>query len=127
MRKTNRILALLLALVMVLQMAPVMASVSAESAGSVRVAALPVTDPNAIVWEYTDALLGSGSTAGAMDVYRDASWLYIGLRYENANTLTLSIDGKEYVYALDTAASTTVVFCVLLCGTPCTFSSLFLP
>lgn len=109
MRKTNRILALLLALVMVLQMAPVMASVSAESAGSVRVAALPVTDPNAIVWEYTDALLGSGSTAGAMDVYRDASWLYIGLRYENANTLTLSIDGKEYVYALDTAASTTVV------------------
>lgn len=106
MRKINKLLALLLALVLVLQMCPVL-SLAAEAEGA-SVAALPVSDPQSIVWDYTDVFTGSGAS-GAMDVYRDATYLYIGLRYQNANTLTLTIDGKEFVYALDTSAQTAVV------------------
>lgn len=110
MGKMNKFLAMLLALVMVLQMVPGFGGVSAADAGT-SIAALPTEDAASIVWEYTAAFAGQGGNApsGAMEVYRDAAYLYVGVRYANANNLSLQIDGKAYTYALDTSASTAVV------------------
>ena len=110
MRKLNRLLALLLAVVLVLQMVPGFGGVSAAESTNI-IAAQPTADASTIAWAYTEQFASQGGNApsGAMEVYRDAGYLYIGVKYANADTLSLTIGQKVYTYALDTQEASAVV------------------
>lgn len=62
------------------------------------------TDASAIVWDYPVEFLSTGATpAGALNAYWDKDNLYIGVSYQNAEKLTLTVNGKALpVYTLAT-------------------------
>lgn len=73
-------------------------------------AAYYTADVQTISWTYPNGLTGENEAFfGALGAYWDKTNLYFGVNYENATSLTLTVNGVEMVTALDAAATSAVI------------------
>ena len=84
--------------------------VKVATSQSDAIAAYYTNDLSAVTWKYTNGLNGANeSFFGALGAYWDKENLYFGVNYENASTLTLTVNGVEYVEALEAGNTNAVI------------------